>query len=144
MNDRAKYALAQEITNRAILTQIANRSKSDMEAFNFLTNAKSLHPNALTLQCIPSNEELRKLENFELFLQERRRMLTKELNQFLDTLTKTEDISGPIFIEDIIAAGESNEIEFKSSLRRDIKENIVNKKLEDVVMKVISSFANTE
>lgn len=144
MNDRTKYSFAQEISNRAILTQIANRSKSDMEASNFLTNAKKLHPKALTLQCIPEKEELRKLENFELFLQERRRILTKEMNQFLDSLTKTEEISGPIFIEDIVATGESNEIEFKSSLRRDTKENIINKKLEDVVLKVISSFGNSE
>ena len=29
MGNRIKYALAQELTNRAILTQIANRRKSD-------------------------------------------------------------------------------------------------------------------
>ena len=64
-NNRLKYALAQEITNRAILTQTANRGKSNVLASDYLTTAKKTFPNALKLQSIPENEELWKLENFE-------------------------------------------------------------------------------
>ena len=38
MENRHKYQLAQEITNRAILTQVANRSKSNMENWDYRSN----------------------------------------------------------------------------------------------------------
>lgn len=38
--NRVKYALAQELTNRAILTQIANRTKSATAAEEYLTEVK--------------------------------------------------------------------------------------------------------
>jgi|GEM_PF-3020400 len=44
----------------------------------------------------------------------------------------------------IIEKGESDRIEFKSSLRWDYREEKVNKVLEDVIMKNISAFLNTE
>ena len=42
------------------------------------------------------------------------------------------------------SGGESNELEFKSSLRWDYKNEKVTKKLEEVILKSISSFANGE
>ena len=42
--NRVKYALAQELTNRAILTQIANRTKSATMAEEYLTEVKSPFP----------------------------------------------------------------------------------------------------
>ena len=74
-----KYALAQELTNRAILTQVANRTKSDTLAADYLSSVKSKFPKALELQCIPEDEELWKIENYEQFLEERRKMLAKQL-----------------------------------------------------------------
>lgn len=47
-------------------------------------------------------------------------------------------------IKDIIAKGENNEIEFKSSLRFDYIENKINKELEYTVAKTISAFLNTK
>ena len=47
-------------------------------------------------------------------------------------------------MEDLITEGESDELEFKSSLRWDTKEQCVNKKLEDVVAKSIAAFANRQ
>jgi hypothetical protein len=46
-------------------------------------------------------------------------------------------------IEDLIAADESTELEFKSSLRWDHQQSRVNKELEFVVLKTISAFLNT-
>ncbi len=46
-------------------------------------------------------------------------------------------------ISDIIAKGENNEVEFKSSLRFDYIENKINKELEYTVTKTISAFLNT-
>ena len=53
-------------------------------------------------------------------------------------MSPDDDIS----LEELIAEGESEELEFKSSLRWDIELGTVNKKLEDVVLKTIAAFAN--
>ena len=64
--NRVKYALAQELTNRAILTQVANRTKSDTSAAAYLRSVKQRFPSALALQCIPEDEALWEIENYEL------------------------------------------------------------------------------
>ena len=143
-NNRIKYALAQELTNRAILTQVANRTKSNTNAQEYLTSIKTKFPKALELQCVPANEELWKIENYEQFLEERRKMLAMQLNMFLTKITDTEEIITPISLDEMISDGESDELEFKSTLRWDLKESSVNKKLEDVIMKTIAAFANSQ
>ncbi|MBE2203210.1 MAG: DUF262 domain-containing protein [Chthoniobacterales bacterium] len=141
--NRIKYALAQELTNRAILTQVANRTKSATHAEDYLVEVKQKFPKALELQCIPEDAELWKIENYEQFLEERRKMLAKSLNAFLDKITATEEPVAPVSLEEMIAEGESDELEFKSTLRWDLKEGTVNKKLEEVIMKTIAAFANS-
>lgn len=142
VENRLKYSLAQELTNRAILTQIANRSKSARDARDYLAEVKSRFPDALSLQCVPETPELWDIENFETFLQVRRKILANNLNAFLSGITETRPTEAPITLEEMIAEGEDDELEFKSSLRWDYKEQSVNKKLEDVVVKTIAAFAN--
>lgn len=143
-SNRVKYALAQELTNRAILTQVENRTKSNMLAADYLASAKKKFPKALQLQCVPENEELWKLEHYEQFLVERRKVLAKHLNAFLEKITTTEETVAPASVEDLIADGESDGLEFKSTLRWDLVESTVNKRLEDVVIKTIAAFANSQ
>jgi hypothetical protein len=140
--NRVKYALAQELTNRAILTQVANRTKSDTTAADYLRGVKQRFPKALALQCIPENEELWDITRYEDFLRERRSILTKELNGFLSSITETAEPTAAASIEDLISEGETDELEFKSSLRWDISEARLSTKLEDVVVKSIAAFAN--
>ena len=140
--NRVKYALAQELTNRAVLTQVANRSKSATMADEYLTEVKARYPKALSLQSVPENEELWKIENFEDFLIERRKMLAERLNAFLEGITATEQVVVPVSLEEMIAEGESDELEFKSSLRWDYVEGRINKELELVIVKSIAAFAN--
>lgn len=142
--NRIKYALAQELTNRAILTQIANRQKSDEPAADYLKPVKTNFPKGLELQCIPEDEELWKIDNYEKFLEERRKMLAKHLNTFLEKITATEETVAPVSLEEMIAEGESDELEFKSTLRWDLKEGAINKKLEEVIMKTVAAFANSD
>jgi hypothetical protein len=142
--NRIKYALAQELTNRAILTQIANRQKSDEPAADYLKPVTTNFPKALELQCIPEDQELWKIDNYEKFLEERRKMLAKHLNTFLDKITATEETVAPVSLEEMIAEGESDELEFKSTLRWDLKEGTTNKKLEEVIMKTVAAFANSD
>ena len=140
--NRVKYALAQELTNRSVLTQIANRTKSATMADEYLSDVKSRFPKALALQSIPENEELWKIENYEEFLEERRKMLAERLNAFLEGISTTQQVAVPVSLEDMIAEGESDELEFKSSLRWDYIESKVNKDLELVIVKSVAAFAN--
>lgn len=143
-NNRLKYSYAQEITNRAILTQVANRTKHDKPAEGYLTSIQSSFPQALKLQSIPLQKDLWKLENYEKFLEERRKMLSTELNQFLNSITETEDTDVATPLEELILEGESSELEFKSSLRWSYDSSIVDKKLEQVIVKSVAAFANAD
>lgn len=144
MNNRHKYSLAQEITNRVVLTQIANRRKSNKLAIDYLKQVRDKYPEALKLQSIPEDESLWELESFEKFLDVRRKMLANNLNKFLEKLTITEEYIGEVAIEDLITEGESNELELKSSMRWNYKEDREDKKMEEIIMKSISAFSNGE
>jgi uncharacterized protein with ParB-like and HNH nuclease domain/5-methylcytosine-specific restriction endonuclease McrA len=144
MNNRHKYALAQEITNRVILTQVANRRKSNKLAKDYLLQVKDKYPQALKLQSIPMDESLWELENFEEFLKARRRLLASELNIFLKSLSETEASVSIVSITDKIQEGESNQLEFKSSFMWNYRENRKDKKMEIMIMKAIASLSNGE
>ncbi len=140
----SKHPLSNELTNRAILTQIANRTKSAMDAKDYLAGVAKKYPNALALQCIPEDPILWEIDNYEEFLQERREMLAEALNDFLNGITETKPTEAAMTLEELIANGEDEELEFKSSLRWDSRQGAVNKKLEDVVVKTIAAFANAQ
>jgi len=142
--NRIKYVLAQEFTNRAILTQVANRTKLATTAADYLALVKTKFPKALELQCIPEDSNLWQIENYEQFLEERRKTLATHLNAFLAKITETEETVTPTSLEDVIAEGESDELEFKETLRWDVREGNVNKKLEDVAVKTVAAFANSQ
>ena len=142
--NRVKYSLAQEITNRVVLTATANRSKSDELAENYLKSVQLAYPQALKLQCIPEDEALWKIENFEDFLSRRRTILANELNSFLNNLAITIETTIETPIEDIIALGESSELEFKSTLRWNMHIGSVDKKMEESIVRTIAAFSNTE
>lgn len=143
--NRLKYALAQELTNRALLTQLANRKKSSKLAFDYLDEINDKSPGALEKQLIPVEPELWKIENYEEFLAARRKLFAEKLNVFLSNLAVEKfDDSGSTTLEELIADGESEELEFKSSMRWDYKQGGVNKVLESVIAKTISAFANSD
>ena len=142
--NRLKYSLAQELTNRAILTQIANRTKSAADAKVYLADVKDRFPNSLALQCVPEDPTLWEIENYEAFLQTRRTTLASHLNAFLTGITDTKPPEAAITLEELIAEGEDDELEFKSSLRWDFKELATNKKLEEVIVKTVAAFANSQ
>ena len=143
-NNRLKYALAQEITNRAVLTQTANRSKSNKLAEGYLAGVEQDFATALKLQSIPMDKELWKLENYEKFLAARRTMLAKELNAFLEGITRTEETEVETALEELIAEGEGADLEFKSSLRWSYQGSCIDKKLQQVIMKTIAAFSNSD
>lgn len=142
INNRFKYALAQEITNRAVLASVENRGKSDQAAKEYLQGAAEKFPSALAKQCIPNDPSLWSINSFENFLAARRKLLSDELNQFLSGITEMQPEQGKVSISDMIAEGEHDGLEFKSSMRWDTKENCLNKDLEKVILKTIAAFNN--
>jgi|688.fasta_scaffold63509_2 hypothetical protein len=142
--NRHKYSLAQEITNRAILTKTANRTKSNKAARDYLAEVQINFPKALELQSIPTDTRLWELENYELFLQTRRKLLAGQFNEFLNNITTTSEESLSMNVEELINQGENSSLELKTTLRWDLKTKQVNKKLEDVVLKTIAAFSNGE
>lgn len=142
--NRLRYSLAQELTNRALLTQLANRTKSAATAEEYLAEVVDRYPDGLRKQCIPEDESLWRIDNFEEFLRERRRRLAEEMNAFLEGITETELPEAPITLEEMIAEGESEELEYKETVRWDVKEGKVNKRLEDAIVKTVAAFANSQ
>ena len=59
------------------------------------------------------------MERFEQFLEERRKILAEELNSFLSAITTSNLDEGVVEIDELIAEGEHNGLEFKSTLRWD-------------------------
>lgn len=143
MNNRFEYALAQEMTNRAILTQTENREKSDGFASVYLKQVKERFPNALKLQCIPEDESLWEIEKFDKFLEARRETLADEINHFLNNISVLPtELKAEVDLVDMIQSGEHGFLEFKSTLRWNIREAKVDKKMEEVILKTISAFSN--
>lgn len=145
MDNQLDYALAQEVTNRALLTQVENREKSALKAEVYLKRVKETFPNALRLQCIPEDESLWELKNYIKFLEKRREILASELNSFLNSITVSSlDVSPQTDIMDVIQSGEHDYLEMKSSLRWNWKENKIDTKMEDVILKTIAAFSNKD
>ena len=144
MNNRIRYQFAQEITNRAVLTAVANRAKSAENADSYLSQVRDQFPNSLKLQCIPEDENLWKLENFELFLKARRQLLADEINNYLENITETAQDDLKMDLYEMISAGENNLVEFKTTFRYDLKTGAINKRLEQVILRAIAAFSNAE
>ena len=141
-DNKLKYALVNEMTNFTFVLDVANFANDKEEVADFLRRADEITDSGLSLQCIPKDEELWDTERFEDFLNERRSMLVKELNNFLKTLTKIEIQHGELEISDLTDSYETDKLEFKSSLRWDRGTNQVNKELELSVAKTIAAFNN--
>jgi predicted HTH transcriptional regulator len=69
-------------------------------------------------------------------------MLSSELNEYLDSFIYKE--GSDVDVKALIQQGECQNIEFKSSIRWDYKENTVNKKLEFVIAKTLCGFLNSD
>src|SRR3546814_8950266 len=70
-------------------------------------------------------------------------MLASELNGYLNSITDLSIHKVAITLEEMIFEGESEELEFKQTLRWDVKEGRVNKDLEAVVVKTVAAFGNS-
>lgn len=99
----------------------------------------------LDQHCIPSDATLWQMQQFGAFLAARRERLAAAINtrlqSFNDALSKEKPASD---IYELIKAGESASLEFKSTLRFNVRENVKDLELEQEVAKTIAAFLNGE
>jgi hypothetical protein len=141
---RADIAKANEMANLAFLTKVANLKASNNMPSVYLPKVVEKYPSALKDQFVPENPQLWEINNYEAFLEERRRLIADGINKFMEFLLTADTQIGTRSVADIITEGENNKTEFKSSLRWDYKLSQVNKALEIVTMKTIAGFLNTD
>ena len=133
-----------EIANRAFLTGDSNLSLSNAAPKEYLPGVAQAYPGALERQFIPTNPELWELERYEEFLSRRRKALADAINIVMQRLAKPSEGPAKPSVSELIRAGESQIVEFKSSMRWDVREGQVNKELERVVAKAVVGFLNAE
>jgi len=130
-----------EIANMAFVSGGTNRKLGTTPAEKYLSGVlEDQGREALDQHCIPLDPELWKGDRFRDFLEYRRRALTEAINEFI--LDSHRERGTVIDIRRLIAAGESEQLEFKTSARWDHREGKPNKSLEDVVVKAIGGFLN--
>lgn len=133
---------ADDLANLAFISGKTNRSFGDRAPLDY---AKALHlaegDQPFKEQCVPVDPALWEVSAYPQFLAERRRLLAQAVNSFVDG-ERLGPAPAPLSLEALIAEGEHERLEFKSSLRWDTKEQKPNKALEQVVLKSIAALAN--
>jgi predicted HTH transcriptional regulator len=71
-------------------------------------------------------------------------MLADELNEYLESITTTSTDDLKMDLYEMIASGENNLVEFKTTLRYDMTTGSINKTLEEVILKTIAAFSNAQ
>jgi len=134
-----------QVANRAFLTQRANRTISATLPSEYLPSVQENFPGVLAAQAVPEDPELWKTENFEGFAAARRQLLADQINAFLDGLLASGEVEGEGDKDArmLIEHGEHSRLEFKSSLRWDVRQGNMNKGLEKVVAKTVAGFTNS-
>tara|TARA_R110002033_G_C3877181_1_gene237713 strand:+ start:44 stop:2158 length:2115 start_codon:yes stop_codon:yes gene_type:complete len=81
-------------------------------------------------------------DDYSVFLEKRATSIYNALKNRIE-FTKTEKIEDTE-LKELILIGENEKLEMKSTLRYDLRQNIVNKNLEYVIAKTVSAFLNSE
>jgi len=136
--------IVNEIANRAFLTDETNWALTNRPPAEYLSEIQQRYPGALAKQFIPEDPAFWSLNRYEDFLQRRRESIANAFNELMTTLTGEIELPREQTLAELLAAGETATVEFKSSLRWDVRENRVNKDLEKVVAKTITGFLNVE
>lgn len=81
-------------------------------------------------------------DDYLVFLEKRAKAIFTELKSRIELKHKEDKKEDKI--KELILSGENEQFEMKSTLRFDLRESSINKKLEYVVVKTISAFLNTD
>jgi len=135
--------LVNEIANRAFLTRSSNIEIFNKEPSSYLVEIEHKYPGELEKQFIPTESNLWELEHYEDFLFKRRELIATGINELMDSLIKQKPEEN-FNLLDLIEKGESEYLEFKSTLLWDINEEKQSSMIEKIVAKTLAGFMNTE
>ena len=128
------------MANMAFVSGATNRRMGSTAAERTLAEVREEQGDrALVDHCVPLDPALWKAENYRAFLEYRRDALARAINEFVGG---DMDQTVSVDIEGLLAGGESDLVEFKSSARWDYREQKANKTLEQVIVKTLASFLN--
>lgn len=133
-----------EIANRAFLTAATNIPLGDREPADYLPEVESKFPGALAKQFVPMDPSLWRVERYSDFLEARRELLARKVNEYLAGLIAEPEEIRHRPITELVALGESNVLEFKSTLQWDVVQNQPNKALRKSCLKTIAAFMNSD
>jgi hypothetical protein len=136
--------MVNEIANRAFLTAASNIPLSNAEPNDYLPTIEAKYPGALAKQFIPMDPALWKIDRYEDFLNARRDLLARKLNEHLQALIAEPEEVRHRPIAELVKLGESAVLEFKSTLQWDVVQKQPNKALRKSSLKTIAGFMNTE
>jgi hypothetical protein len=129
-----------EMANMAFVSGATNRRMGSTPAERTLAQVKQEQgERALVDHCVPLDPDLWKTDNYRAFLEYRRAELARAINEFIGG---EFDQPVSIDIEGLLAQGEGEALEFKSSARWDYREQKASKSLEQVIVKTLASFLN--
>ena len=129
-----------EIANMAFIAGGTNRSLSSKPASEYLKEVfEKSGKEALETHCIPTDPSLWQTSAFPLFLEYRRAALARAINDFIAIDQQTDQ---PFDTAALIAKGEGETLEFKSSTRWDYRAGSINKALETVIVKSVAGILN--
>jgi uncharacterized protein YaaQ len=135
--------IVNEIANRAYLTADSNIDLSNTPPEDYLPEVEKKYPGALKKQFIPMDPELWRIERYTDFLEARREMMARKINEFMDALIAEPEVLFEKSIEELILLGESATLEFKSTLQWDVIQSSINKNLRFSSLKTIAGFLNS-
>jgi hypothetical protein len=140
-----------QLANLMLLTREENGpgGKGDMLPSDWFNNKDKEY---LNKHLIPDNPALWSEDSFDDFIFERKKLISEKFGHLFTKSIKNDfsiNLSDEISeadiessLEKLIAKDESNELEFKSSLKWCLRENRADKKLEVIIMKSIAAFSN--
>ncbi len=133
------------VPNRVFLAEEPSRAQEKLLPEEYLPKVEEEQPGALRAQCVPLDRSLWSLDRYEEFLTARARLLANEMNEYLASWLPGKETcrADETVVRRWIAQGESESLEFKSSLRWDIQENRVNKEIERIIVKTVAGFLNS-
>ena len=146
LDANADRKLINEVANRAALAQEPDKVWGDVPPSEYLPDVADNQPGALQAQSIPMDRDLWDPERYSDFLAARRRLLAQAMNEFIASCAPDDPVSrvDESLARRLMATGENDRVEFKSSLRWDRREQRVNKTLEKVIVKTLAGFLNAE
>jgi hypothetical protein len=150
-NQIANYVYAQSEINIKIgkkspniyMEKVIEQCKGGELKYGSIADLKELHDN-LEQHCIPKTISEMTIDDYEEFLEERRKKIAIKIKYYYFNLYKEDNKKDHNDYLSTIESGENNYVEFKSSLKWSYDANQVDKKLEHVIVKAISSFMNSD